>query len=437
MKLLLKGGRVVDPSQNIDTEMDILIEKGKVSKIGKTISADKKGKKSDVRVLDLKKMIITPGLIDMHTHLREPGHEYKETIQTGSNAAVAGGFTSIACMANTDPANDNRSVTEFIKRQAQIAAMANVYPVAAVSRGLAGKVLTEFGDLRDAGAVALSDDGHPVMNSGLMRTALEYAHSLGMPVISHCENLDLSEGGQINEGLVSTELGLPGIPNTAEYAMVIRDIALAEFTKTAVHIAHVSTEESVRALRDAKKRGINVTAETAPHYFTLSDDALQEYSTNLKVNPPLRTQKDIKAIKAGLKDGTIDAIASDHAPHSSIEKDVEFQYASSGIIGLETSLPLGLKLVEEGVLSLYQLIEKMSTNPARILNIPKGTLKPGFDADITVIDAKEKWTAKAEKFHSRSLNSPFDGATFKGRAVITIVGGEIKYSSPAGSKLKV
>ncbi|MBW2599198.1 MAG: dihydroorotase, partial [Deltaproteobacteria bacterium] len=386
MRLLLKGGRVIDPSQSIDTVTDILIEDGKISRIEKGISLPEKDSGGDLKIFDLKDKIVTPGLIDMHTHLREPGFEYKETIRTGSEAAVAGGFTSIACMANTDPVNDNRSVTEFILKQARLAAMANVYPIAALSKGQDGKALTEFGDLKNAGAIAFSDDGNPVTDSGLMRHALEYAYSFDMPVISHCEDKGLSSGGLMHEGFISTQLGLPGIPGIAEDIMVIRDIKLAEFTKTRVHIAHVSTVGSVQAVRAARSAGINVTAETAPHYFTLTDEALRGFSTNFKMYPPLRGSDDVEAIKEGLRDGTIDAIASDHAPHSSIEKDVEFEYAANGITGLETSLSLCLKLVDEDILTINQLIEKMSVNPANILKIPKGSLKTGSDADITVID---------------------------------------------------
>jgi dihydroorotase len=423
MKILLKSGRVIDPSQTIDSSMDILIEEGSISRIENGIEP-----LADMRVYDLKNMIVSPGLIDMHTHLREPGFEYKETVRTGSEAAVAGGFTAIACMANTEPVNDNRSVTEFILKQATIADMAQVYPVAAISKGLQGKTLAEFADLKDAGAVAFSDDGNPVENSGLMRNALEYAWSLGMPVISHCEDRGLAAGGVMNEDSVSTLIGLQGIPTIAEDIMTARDIAIAEYTGTAVHISHVSTAGSVRAVREAKRRGINVTAETAPHYFTLTDDALKGYSTNFKMYPPLRSREDMEAVKVGIEDGTIDAIASDHAPHSSIEKDVEFDYAANGIIGLETSLSVSLKLVDEGILSLYQLIEKMSTNPATLLKIPKGTLKKGAAADITVIDLQKLWTVDREQFYSKSRNSPFHGWHLKGKAVLTMVSGAVKYS---------
>ena len=430
MKLLLKGGRVIDPSQDLDAVADILIEDGRISKINVDISPSEAGSTDTPRVIDLKDKIVAPGLIDMHTHLREPGFEYKETIKTGSEAAVAGGFTSIACMANTDPVNDNRSVTEFILKQAGLAARAHVYPIAAISKGQAGEILTEFGDLKGAGAVAFSDDGNPVTDSGLMRHALEYASSFDMPVISHCEDQGLSSGGLMHEGLVSTQLGLPGIPGIAEDIMVARDIELARFTKTRLHIAHASTAGSVRAIRQAKSAGINVTAETAPHYFVLTDEALRGFSTHFKMYPPLRSTDDVEAIKEGLRDGTIDAIASDHAPHSSVEKDVEFAYAANGIIGLETSLSICLKLVQEGVLTIHQLIQKMSTNPARILKIPKGSLAPGCDADITVIDPNTAWTVDAGAFYSKGRNCPFHGWDLMGKAIMTIVGGDVKFPDP-------
>ena len=424
MKLLLRGGRIIDPSQQLDDQMDLLIEGRTIAGLGKALRA---GGESDLTILELKGKLVVPGLVDMHTHLREPGFEYKETVRTGSLAAAAGGFTSIACMPNTDPVNDNRSVTEFILRKARQCGVVNVYPVAAVSKSSEGAVVTEFADLRDAGAVAFSDDGKSVMNSGLMRRALEYAHALGMPVISHCEDMDLAAGGAANEGVVATRLGLRGIPNIAEDLMVGRDIVIAEYTSTAVHIAHVSTAGAVELIRGAKRRGVKVTAEAAPHHFTLTDEALKDYDTNAKVNPPLRTLADVNAVKEGLKDGTLEAIASDHAPHSTLEKDVEFDYAASGMIGLETSLALSLRLVEEGVLSLNQLVAKMSTNPAGILKIPKGTLKVGADADVTVIDPDEEWTVDTRTFQSLSKNTPFNAWRLRGRAVVTIVGGDIKY----------
>jgi dihydroorotase len=429
MKLLLTGARIIDPAQNIDSRTDIFLEDGKIAKTGTNLAKSTKSKDSEkiTKIIDLDGMIIVPGLIDMHTHLREPGFEYKETIASGAAAAVVGGFTSIACMPNTNPINDNRSITEFIRRKAAEAALANVYPIGAISKKSKGSQLTEFWDLKEAGIVALSDDGKPVMDAALMRRAMEYAFSLQLPVISHCEDINLSGNGLMNEGYYSTILGLNGIPGIAEEAMVARDILIAEFTKTSVHIAHVSTAGSVHLIRDAKKRGLKVTAETAPHYFTLTDEDLQSYDTNFKVNPPLRSKQDVTAIKEGLADGTIDVIACDHAPHGRTDKEVEFEYAANGISGLETSLSLSLNLIGSKTLSWPELIAKMSLNPARILNLPKGTLETGADADITVIDPLLKWTVDMPAFRSRGKNSPFNGRQMQGKAIMTIVGGEIKY----------
>ncbi|MFZ2398927.1 MAG: dihydroorotase [Smithella sp.] len=429
MKLLLTGARIIDPAQNIDSRMDIFLEDGKIAKIGTNLSKSIKSKNSETITIALDGMILVPGLIDMHTHLREPGFEYKETIASGAAAAIAGGFTSIACMPNTNPINDNRSITEFIKRKAAEAALVNVYPIGAISMDSAGSKLTEFWDLKEAGIVALSDDGNPVMNAALMRRAMEYAFSLQLPVISHCEDTNLSADGLMNEGYYSTILGLRGIPGIAEEAMIARDILIAEFTKTCVHIAHVSTAGSVRLIRDAKKRGLKVTAETAPHYFTLTEESLQGYDTNFKINPPLRSEKDIAAIKEGLADGTIDVIACDHAPHGRTDKEVEFEYAANGISGLETSLGLSLNLINIKILTWPELIARMSLNPARILNLPKGTLETGTDADITVIDPLLKWTVDVQAFRSRGKNSPFHGRQMQGKAILTIVGGDIKYDS--------
>lgn len=426
MKLLLKGARVIDPGQKIDSGMDVLIEEGKIAGYRTDIKAS-----ANTKVINLSGMIIAPGLIDMHTHLREPGLEYKETIASGSAAAVAGGFTSIACMPNTQPVNDNRSITEFIRRKALEANGVNVYPIGAISAGSEGKQMTEFWDLKEAGVVALSDDGNPVMDAALMRRALEYAHSLDLPVIQHCEDKNLSMGGLMNEGYQATILGLPGIPAIAEEVMVARDILIAEYTGTCIHFAHVSTSGAIRLIRDAKKRGLKVTAETAPHYFTLTDESLQNYDTNYKVSPPLRSAADVAAVKEGLADGTLDAIACDHAPHGRTDKEVEFAYASNGISGLETSLGLSLNLVQEGVLTFPELIAKMSCNPARILNLPKGTLAKGADADITVIHPELAWTVNVQAFRSRGKNSPFSGRKMEGRAVLTIVGGDIKYDGLA------
>ncbi|MEN6465158.1 MAG: dihydroorotase [Syntrophaceae bacterium] len=426
MKLLLKGGRILDPSRGphpYDEKADLLIEDGKIAAIGA-----KEGSKKGAEVVDVKDRLVVPGLIDIHTHLREPGHEYKESVQSGTEAAVAGGFTAVACMPNTKPVNDSRSVTEFILRQARLANLARVYPIAAITMGSEGKDLTEFADLRKAGAVGFSDDGRPVPNSLVMRIALEYAWSFGLPVISHCEVMELSKGGLMHEGPVSTELGLPGIPSISESIMIARDIALAEYTGTAVHIAHVSSAGSVDLIRKAKARGVKVTAETAPHYLFMTDESLRDFDTNKKVNPPIGSREDSAALREGLKDGTIDAIASDHAPQSSVEKDVEFEYAMNGIIGMETSLGLCLKLVEEGVLTLARLIQKMSCAPAAILKVPGGALAPGGIADVTVIDPERKWTVDASAFKSKSRNCPFNGWDLKGKAVLTIVGGEIKYN---------
>lgn len=423
MKILLKGGRVIDPAQNLDGQMDLLLENGKIAAIAEAVGSVPE----DTRLLDLKGMILLPGLVDMHTHLREPGYEYKETIRSGSEAAAVGGFTSIACMPNTLPVNDNRTVTEYILKRAKECDTVHVYPVAAVSRNSEGKILAEFGDLKEAGAIAFSDDGKPVMNSILMRRALEYASSLDRIIISHCEDLNLSAGGLMNEGKISTELGLPGIPTLAEDVMVARDLLLAEFSGAALHIAHVSSAGAVRMIRDAKKRGVRVTAETTPHYFTLTDEAVTNFNTNTKVSPPLRSREDLQAVREGLRDGTLDAIVTDHAPHALTDKEVEFEYAANGISGLETALALSLTLVDGGLLTLSELVRKMSVNPAKILNIPKGTLRPGADADITVLNPGKTWVVDPSNWRSQGKNTPFFGWTLKGKVIMTLVQGRIVY----------
>ena len=423
MLTVIKGGRVIDPG-NLDDILDIVIEDGNIVEIKQDILARDVNKES--KIIDASGKIVVPGLIDMHVHLRDPGYEYKETIETGGRAAAFGGFTAICCMPNTNPVNDCRQVTEYIIKKAVKADTVRIYPVAAISKGLKGDSLCEYGELKDAGAIAVSDDGNPVMNSQLMRRALEYSSGFNLPVISHCEDLALVSGGAMNEGAVATKMGLSGIPNAAESIMVLRDIALCELTGVPVHIAHVSTRESVRAIRDAKKRGVPVTAETAPHYFSLTDVSIKDYNTNNKMNPPLRTERDKAAICQGLADGTIDVIATDHAPHSIIEKAVEFDQAANGIIGLETAVSLGLKLVEAGIIDITNLIEKMSKNPARILGLKTG-LEIGKTADITIIDPEISYCVDADRFQSLSRNTPFDGWEVKGKAVLTMVGGKIVY----------
>ncbi|MBL0712525.1 MAG: dihydroorotase [Desulfosarcina sp.] len=423
MVLIICVGRIIDPG-HFDGEADLYIKDGQVAAF-KPGGGDEI-KEKDVLVIDARGKIVTPGLIDLHVHLREPGHEYKETIASGCQAAAAGGFTAVCAMPNTNPPNDCAQVTEFILEKAKNAQSARVYPVAAISPGLAGEGLTAFHELRSAGAVAFTDDGYPVTISLLMRRALEYARGAGRPIISHCEDLALSAGGAMNEGETATRLGLPGIPNAAETVMVQRDIALAALTGGQLHIAHVSTREAVDAIREAKAGGIKVTAEAAPHHFILTDDAVCDYDPNTKMYPPLRTAADRDAIRRGLADGTIDAIASDHAPHSSIEKQVEFDQAANGIIGLETALALALQLVHEGILSLPRLVELMAANPARIIGVPCG-LQTGMPADITIVDPTRKHTVSAGEFKSKSRNTPFDGRELKGCAVSTIVNGRIVF----------
>jgi len=424
MNLLIKGGRLIDPSQGIDEVMDILIADGVVLELGQGLNAP-----SGTQTIDAKGMLVTPGLIDMHVHLRDPGLEYKEDIATGSRAAAAGGFTSIACMPNTSPVIDNKAVASYIVSKAKKEAVVNVFPIGSITKGSKGESLAEMGELKEAGCVAVSDDGKPVCSSEMMRRALEYAKGMGITVISHSEDLSLVGEGVMNEGFVATELGLKGIPWAAEDIAVAREVYLAEFTNSPVHIAHISTVGSTRIVRNAKARGVKVTCETAPHYFTLTDEALRGYNTNAKMNPPLRSAEDMAAMKKGLADGTIDAIATDHAPHHPDEKEIEFNLALNGIVGLETSLPLSLRLVDEGCIDLKALVSLMSCNPAKILGLDRGTLKPGAVADVTVIDTNKQWQVTAEKMESKSKNSPFLGWQMKGAAVYTIVKGQVVHKA--------
>ncbi|HSR11212.1 MAG TPA: dihydroorotase [Thermodesulfobacteriota bacterium] len=426
MNFLFKNARVVDPASGTDDRLDVLVEGGKISEIGRGIPPS--GEKAEV--IDCAGKILVPGLIDMHCHLREPGFEYKEDIASGSRAGAAGGYTTLVCMANTNPVNDTRSVTEYIIREAREKASTRVYPVGAVTKEMKGESLAEIGELKSAGVVALSDDGKPVMNSGLYRRALEYARGFGVPVISHCEDLSLSGAGVMNEGSVSTSLGLRGIPAAAEEVMVLRDIKLCELTGAHLHVAHVSTAGSVRAIREAKTRGVRVTAETAPHYFTLTDEAVRGYDTNTKMSPPLRTAADVAAVAEGLRDGTLDAIATDHAPQTAIEKDVEFDYAANGIIGLETALPLTLRLVEAGSLTLAQALARLTVGPAGILGLEQGSLKKGADADLAVIDPNWDQVVDVKLFKSKSRNSPFQGWALKGFAVLTLLAGRVVHRVP-------
>lgn len=425
--LLIKGGRVIDPSNGVDELFDIYVVDGKIVDVKPNLQPSVFSLQPD-EIINASGLFVFPGFIDMHTHLREPGYEYKETIKTGTMAAAAGGFTSIACMANTNPVNDNSSVTDYILKKAKEEGVVNVFPIGAISKGLKGETLAEIGELKDAGCIAISDDGRPVMSTRLMRLAMEYSKLFNMPVISHCEDLSLAEDGVMNEGFVSTKLGLKGVPNAVEDIMVARDIALAELTRARLHIAHISTKGALELVQSAKARGVNVTAEASPHHFTLTDEAVSGYNTNAKMNPPLRTKEDVGALKQGLKDGTIDAIATDHAPQDIDGKELEFDKAANGIIGLETAFSLGLRLVSEGVISLNILIEKLSANPAKILGLnKKGSLAVGNDADITIVDLNKEWVVDIKELKSKSKNTPFEGWNMKGKVAKTIVNGKVVY----------
>jgi dihydroorotase len=421
--ILIRGGRVIDPSRGTDGIADVYLTDGRVEAVGLNIVGE-----DGCTVVEAAGKVVAPGFIDLHTHLREPGQEDVETVATGAMAAAAGGFSAVCAMPNTDPVTDNQAAIGFIVSQAQRAGRARVYPIGAISLGQKGQQLAEFGELVGAGAVAVSDDGKPVMSSHLMRTALEYARTFGIPVADHCEDMTLAQGGAMHEGLVSTRLGLKGIPAAAEEIMVARDIILAELTGGHVHLCHMSTRGSVELIRRAKEKGIRVTAEACPHHFTLTHERCEGYDTNAKMNPPLREAEDREAIRRGLKDGTIDVIATDHAPHHYDAKEREFDDAPNGIIGLETALGLAVsELVETGLLTLPELVTRMSTLPARIFGLPGGTLAVGAPADVVVFDPKARWTVTPSTFFSKSRNTPFTGRELTGRADLTIVRGQVVF----------
>ncbi len=422
MQILIKGARVLDPG-NMDARKDIIIQGSTIKAV---VDPGSRDSKSEYKIIDARNRVVVPGLIDVHVHLREPGHEYKETIESGLKAAAKGGFTAVCSMPNTNPVNDNGQTTKFIINRAKELELSKVYPAGAITRGLSGEKLAEIYEMKQAGIAAVTDDGRPLENSNLMRRALEYCNDLDIPIFVHAEELSLVNGGSMNEGAAATRYGIKGIPNAAESVMVERDIALAELAGSGVHFCHISTKESVRAIREAKKRGVRVTCETAPHYFTLTDEDIKDYNTHFKMNPPLRSKEDQHAIIHGLSDGTIDMIASDHAPHSTMEKDVEFDMAAFGIIGLETSLALSLKLVHDKILTLEALVNKMSKKPAALIKL-NNDIKPGNLADLTIIDTEREYKIDPEKFESKSRNTPFTDFKVKGCAVLTMVTGRIVY----------
>lgn len=432
MKLLIINGHLIDPSEGQNSGKNILIEDGLVAAwLGQNESAPE-----DAEVFDATGLIVAPGFIDLHVHLREPGQEYKETIQTGAAAAVAGGFTSVCCMPNTNPINDNAAITRFIIEQSNRAGLANVFPIGAITKASDGTELAEMGEMKTAGIVAVSDDGRPVPNAGMMRRAMEYARDFDLTVVDHCEDKSLSSGGVMHEGRMSILLGLKGMPALAEDIDAARDCLLAEMTDAKIHIAHISTKGAIEAVRKAKAKNLKVTCEVAPHHWTLTDEALEGYDTNTKMSPPLRSKEHLEAILEAIADGTIDAIATDHAPHHADEKNLEFDRAPFGITGLETAVGLAFtKLVHTGLINLPRMIEMFSTNPAKIFNLEnRGTLKPGSIADITILDPDLKWTYSVSETKSKSKNSPFDNWEFQGAAVSTIVGGKIVYQRKSEEK---
>jgi dihydroorotase len=431
--LLLRGGRIIDPSQGIDDIGDVLIEDGKVAHAGDALNELRRD--GGLEVIDCTGQIVAPGFIDVHCHLREPGREDVETVATGARAAAAGGFTAVCAMPNTDPVTDNQAAVGFIVRQAQRAASARVYPIGAVSVGQRGEALAEFGEMVGAGAVAVSDDGKPVATAQLMRTALEYARTFGIPVADHCEEMSLARGGAMNEGIVSARLGLKGIPSEAEEIMAIRDILLARRTGGHVHLCHMSTRGSVELIRWGKDRGIRVTAEVCPHHLSLTEEAVEGYDTNAKMNPPLRTADDVAALQEAVRDGTIDLVATDHAPHHYDEKEREFSDAPNGIVGLETALAVVVThLVVPGILTWPTLVDRMSTTPARVFGLTGGTLRRESVADVTIFDPAAEWTVDPDNFLSKGRNSPYRGKRLTGRATCTIVGGRIVFRDGKGAR---
>jgi dihydroorotase len=427
--MLLKGGRVIDPSAGTDETADVLIQDRRIHAVGAGLNAPEG---ADVR--DVRGRVVAPGLLDVHVHLREPGNEDEETVATGARAAAAGGFTAVCAMPNTDPVTDNQAAVGFIVRQSMRAGFARVHPVGAVSVGQRGERLAEIGEMVGAGAVAVSDDGRPVVSSHLMRTALEYARTFDIPVADHCEEPTLSAGGAMHEGLASARLGLKGIPAAAEEIMVARDCLLAELTGGHVHLCHISTRGSVELIRRAKERGVRVTAEVTPHHLTLTDRACEGYATNAKMNPPLREAADVAALRTALKEGVLDCVASDHAPHAYDEKDVAFDDAPFGVVGLETAFGVAhTELVEGGVLSLPALLARMSTTPARVFHLPGGTLRPGAAGDLVVLDVTTPWTVDGATFFSKSRNTPFGGRRLVGRALLTIVSGRAVHDAAGPS----